>query len=364
MGNGSVKPKHLRQLDRHVANPPNGCAGNHKCLKDPGLGINVINQADVLCGRVPVMEKELKRKDQELQEGQNHVAELQEQLVMQTKVIAELTKELQSKCIQLNKLQDVVSTQGEHFLQPSPFKVTSRIQISADRKRGAKEGVSAEPTTRLYDLNRQAVFSLETGRVQKDSSEKNFITDALKKNQFLKRLEPHQIRDMVECMYERTFQQGSYIIRQGEPGNHIFVLKESNLEVFAGNHSDAVCALKSFMLALLRTTKILSVTFMKQMLLSFSSPPFSGAGQMMTYGLILKGIEKLDFPKIITGHSADLIRRLCRQNPTERLGNLRNGINNIKKHSLSGPTDYSYFDSYPPEEGTPPGELSGWDKDF
>lgn len=26
-------------------------------------------------------------------------------------------------------------------------------------------------------------------------------------------------------MYERTFQQGSYVIRQGEPGNHIFVLK-------------------------------------------------------------------------------------------------------------------------------------------
>lgn len=57
------------------------------------------------------------------------------------------------------------------------------------------------------------------------TSEKKLITDALNKNQFLKRLEPHQTRDMVECMYERTFQQGSYVIRQGEPGNHIFVLK-------------------------------------------------------------------------------------------------------------------------------------------
>lgn len=58
-----------------------------------------------------------------------------------------------------------------------------------------------------------------------ETSEKKLITDALNKNQFLKRLEPHQIRDMVECMYERSFQQGSYVIRQGEPGNHIFVLK-------------------------------------------------------------------------------------------------------------------------------------------
>ncbi|KAM6361068.1 cGMP-dependent protein kinase 2 [Alca torda] len=778
MGNGSVKPKHLRQPDRHIANLSIGCAGNRKFLKDTGLGINVINgQADVLCSRLLELEKELKKKDQELQEGQSRVAELQEQLAMQTKVIAELTKELQSKCIQLNKLQDVVSTPGEHFLQPSPLKVASRIQVSADRRRGAKEGVSAEPTTQLYDLNRQAKFSFEKARVQKDSSEKKLIMDALNKNQFLKRLEPHQIRDMVECMYERTFQQGSYVIRQGEPGNHIFVLKEGSLEVFQQNKllssipvwtafgelailynctrtasvkaitnvktwaldrevfqnimrvtaqtrqeqyrnflrsvsllknlpedkltkimdcleveyydkgdyiiregeegntffiiakgkvivtqstadhsqpqliknlhkgdyfgekaliSDDVrsanviadeynmeclvinretfnqtvgtyeelqtylegyvanlaradekrhakgrsfcgqsakevslemielkekvaqfspspfqnlevvttlgvggfgrvelvkvknenmafamkCIKKKhvvdtkqqehiysekkileqicspFIVKLYRTFKDSKYVYMlleaclggelwsllrdrgsfdeattkfcvgcvteafdylhhigiiyrdlkpenlildaegyiklvdfgfakkigsgqktwtfcgtpeyvaPEVILSkghdFSvdfwslgilvyelltgSPPFSGADQMMTYNLILKGIEKLDFPKIITRRPEDLIRRLCRQNPTERLGNLRNGINDIKKHrwlsgfnwdglklrkltsplkrELSGPTDYSYFDSYPPEDGTPPDELSGWDKDF
>ncbi|XP_059326253.1 cGMP-dependent protein kinase 2 isoform X2 [Ammospiza nelsoni] len=230
MGNGLVKPKHLRQPNRHVANLAIGCAASHKFLMDPCLGINVINgPADVLCSKVLELEKELKRKDQQLQESRSHVAELQEHLAMQTKVIAELTKELQSKCIQLNKLQDVVSTQGEHSLQPSPFKV------SADRRRGAKEGVSAEPTTGLCDLSRQTVFSLEKATVRKDSSEKKLITDALNKNQFLKRLEPHQTRDMVECMYERTFQQGSYVIRQGEPGNHIFVLKEGSLEVFQQN---------------------------------------------------------------------------------------------------------------------------------
>ncbi|XP_010167670.1 cGMP-dependent protein kinase 2 isoform X2 [Antrostomus carolinensis] len=757
MGNGSVKPKYLRRPDRPVAN----------------LSIG----SDVLCSRVLELEKELKRKDQELQEGQSRVAELQEQLAVQNKVIAELTKELQNKCIQLNKLQDVVSTQGEHSLQPSPSKVASRTQVSANRRRGAKEGVSAEPTTQLYDVNKQAMFSFEKARVRKDSSEKKLITDALNKNQFLKRLEPHQIRDMVECMYVRTFQQGSYIIRQGEPGNHIFVLKEGSLEVFQQNkllssipawtafgelailynctrtasvkaitnvktwaldrevfqnimrvtaqkrqeqyrnflrsvsllknlpedkltkimdcleveyydkgdyiiregeegntffiiakgkvivtqstadHSqpqviknlhkgdyfgekalisddvrsanviadeynveclvidretfnqtvgtyeelqtylegyvanlaradekrhvkgrsfcgqltkevslelielkekvaqfppspfqnlevvttlgvggfgrvelvkvkneNVVFAMKCikkkhvvdtkqqehiysekkileqicspFIVKLYRTFKDSKYVYMlleaclggelwsllrdrgsfdeattkfcvgcvteafdylhhigiiyrdlkpenlildaegyiklvdfgfakkigsgqktwtfcgtpeyvaPEVILSkghdFSvdfwslgilvyelltgSPPFSGADQMMTYNSILKGIEKLDFPKIITRRPEDLIRRLCRQNPTERLGNLRNGINDIKKHrwlhgfnwdglkvrkltsplkrELSGPTDYSYFDSYPPEEGTPPDELSGWDKDF
>ncbi|NXO89111.1 KGP2 kinase, partial [Certhia brachydactyla] len=751
MGNGLVKPKHLRQPNRHVAN----------------LAIG----SDVLCSKVLEQEKELKRKDQQLQESHNHIAELQEQLAMQAKVIAELTKELQSKCIQLNKLQDVVTTQGEYSLQPSPFKV------SADRRRGAKEGVSAEPTTQLCDLSRQTMFSLEKATVRKDSSEKKLITDALNKNQFLKRLEPHQTRDMVECMYERTFQQGSYVIRQGEPGNHIFVLKEGSLEVFQQNkllssipvwtafgelailynctrtasvkaitnvktwaldrevfqnimrvtaqtrqeqyrnflrsvsllknlpedkltkimdcleveyydkgdyviregeegntffiiakgkvivtqstadHSqpqviknlhkgdyfgekalisddvrsanviadeynveclvidretfnqtvgtyeelqtylegyvanlaqadekrhakgrsfcgqltkevslemielkekvaqfppspfqnlevvttlgvggfgrvelvkvknenmafamkcikkkhvvdtkqqehiysekkilEQICSpfvvklyrtfkdnkyvymlleacLGGELWSLLRdrgsfdefTTKFcvgcvteafdylhqigiiyrdlkpenlildaegyiklvdfgfakkigsgqktwtfcgtpeyvapevilskghdFSVDFWSLGILVYElltgSPPFSGADQMMTYNLILKGIEKLDFPKKITRRPEDLIRRLCRQNPTERLGNLRNGINDIKKHrwlsgfnwdslkvrkltsplkrELSGPTDYSYFDSYPPEVGSPPDELSGWDKDF
>ncbi|KAK2542942.1 hypothetical protein Q9966_003552 [Columba livia] len=777
MGNRSVKPKHLRRPNQHIGSLSIGCAGNHKFLKDSGLGINVTGQADVLCSRLLELEKELKRKDQELQESQSCVTELQEELAMQTRVIAELTKELQSKCIQLNKLQDVVSTQGEHSFQPSPFKVTSRIQVPADRRRGAKEGVSAEPTTRLYDLNRQATFSFEKARVRKDSSEKKLITDALNKNQFLKRLEPHQIRDMVECMYERSFQQGSYVIRQGEPGNHIFVLKEGNLEVFqqskllssipvwtafgelailynctrtasvkaitnvktwaldrevfqnimrvtaqtrqeqyrnflrsvsllknlpedkltkimdcleveyynkgdyviregeegntffiiakgkvivtqstadhvqpqviknlhkgdyfgekalisddvrsanviadeynveclvidretfnqtVGTYEELQTYLEGYVANLARadekrhakrrsfcgqptkevslemielkekvaqfpsspfqnlevvttlgvggfgrvelvkvknenvafamkcikkkhvvdtkqqehiysekkileqicspfivklyrtfkdskyvymlleaclggelwsllrdrgsfdevTTKFcvgcvteafdylhhigiiyrdlkpenlildaegyiklvdfgfakkigsgqktwtfcgtpeyvapevilskghdFSVDFWSLGILVYElltgSPPFSGADQMMTYNLILKGIEKLDFPKTITRRPEDLIRRLCRQNPTERLGNLRNGINDIKKHrwlsgfnwdglkvkkltsplkrELSGPTDYSYFDSYPPEEGTPPDELSGWDKDF
>ncbi|TNN71724.1 cGMP-dependent protein kinase 2 [Liparis tanakae] len=116
------------------------------------------------------------------------------------------------------------------------------------------------------------------------------------------------------------------------------------------------------------------------------SPPFSGSDQMMTYTFILKGIEKMDFPKKVTKRPEDLIRKLCRRNPSERLGNLKNGIADIKKHrwfngfnweglkdmtlqsplkrELTGPTDHSYFDSYPPDEESPPDEQSGWDVDF
>ncbi|XP_048220129.1 cGMP-dependent protein kinase 2 isoform X2 [Perognathus longimembris pacificus] len=218
MGNGSVKPKHSKHPDGH-----------------PGS-----LSADALRNKVVELERELRRKDAEIQEREYHLKELREQLSKQTVAIAELTEELQNKCIQLNKLQDVVHMQGGSPVQASPDKVPLEVHrkasglVSLHSRRGAKAGVSAEPTTRTYDLNKPPEFSFEKARVRKDSSEKKLITDALNKNQFLKRLDPQQIKDMVECMYGRNYQQGSYIIKQGEPGNHIFVLAEGRLEVFQG----------------------------------------------------------------------------------------------------------------------------------
>ncbi|XP_033835640.1 cGMP-dependent protein kinase 2 isoform X3 [Periophthalmus magnuspinnatus] len=116
------------------------------------------------------------------------------------------------------------------------------------------------------------------------------------------------------------------------------------------------------------------------------SPPFSGPDPMKIYTSILRGVEKVDFPKKIRKRAEDLIRRLCRLNPMERLGNNKNGINDIKKHKwfqgfnwdglrrrqlvsplwrqVSGPTDHSHFDVFPPDTDMPPDELSGWDQDF
>uniref|UniRef100_A0A8D0GAD2 cGMP-dependent protein kinase n=1 Tax=Sphenodon punctatus TaxID=8508 RepID=A0A8D0GAD2_SPHPU len=236
MGNSSAKSRYLKTPDRHAVNF-SICSGSSKLLRDPLLGINSTGTVDLFASKVLELERELKIKDEALQARDHFILEIQELLARQTKTIAELTEELHSKCVQLNKLQDVVDTQGGIPLQTSPFSTARRISPtdSGNRRRGAKEGVSAEPTTRTYDLSQQPRFSFEKARVRKDSSEKKLITDALNKNQFLKRLDAQQIRDMVECMYGRTYQEGSYIIKQGEPGNHIFVLAEGRLEVFQQN---------------------------------------------------------------------------------------------------------------------------------
>ncbi|CAN9500130.1 unnamed protein product [Ophioblennius macclurei] len=116
------------------------------------------------------------------------------------------------------------------------------------------------------------------------------------------------------------------------------------------------------------------------------NPPFAGADPIKIYTMVLHGIEKVDFPKEIGKRPEDLIRRLCRLNPVERLGNKKNGIIDIKKHKwfqgfnweglrccklqsplmrqVKGVMDHSHFDIFPPDTEEPPDEFSGWDKDF
>uniref|UniRef100_A0A671UET0 cGMP-dependent protein kinase n=1 Tax=Sparus aurata TaxID=8175 RepID=A0A671UET0_SPAAU len=116
------------------------------------------------------------------------------------------------------------------------------------------------------------------------------------------------------------------------------------------------------------------------------NPPFAGSDPIKIYTMVLHGIEKVDFPKKIGKRPDDLIRRLCKLNPVERLGNKKNGITDIHKHKwfqgfnweglrrrmlqsplrreLKGPMDHSHFDFFPPDTEEPPDELSGWDKDF
>ncbi|TDH02479.1 hypothetical protein EPR50_G00173060 [Perca flavescens] len=117
------------------------------------------------------------------------------------------------------------------------------------------------------------------------------------------------------------------------------------------------------------------------------SPPFSGCDPMKTYNVILRGIDMIEFPKKITKSAANLIKRLCRDNPSERLGNQKNGVKDIQKHkwfegfnwdglrqgtvaspftpTLAGPLDNSNFDYFPEDAEEPPSdEESGWDLEF
>ncbi|KTG36437.1 hypothetical protein cypCar_00001268 [Cyprinus carpio] len=584
MGNGSMKLNPLKQVSGSAKSKNNGESSS---------------VSQVLRVRVEELENQLKKKDEDLNAKEIQIKHLEEQLAQQRQTISEISDTLRNKCIQLNKLQDVLKNQGELGLLPSPIKekvsqcLTGLLRDTLNRRKGAKAGVSAEPSSRTYDSSGVPKFYFESAQVWKEQSVS-----------LLASLPGDKLTKIVDCLEVEYYNKGDYIIREGEEGNTFYIIangkikvtqstqdheepqiintlgkgdyfgekalirisgsctppttpvshdmielkeRESNfastipfscLEVIATlgvggfgrvelvkvkneNETFALKCIKKrhivdnrqeehiyserrilletnspfivkmyctfkdnkyvYMLleaclggeiwSLLRdrgsfdeyTAKFcvgcvteafdylhnnsiiyrdlkpenlmldtdgyvklvdfgfakklkcgqktwtfcgtpeyvapeiilskghgLSVDFWSLGILIFElltgSPPFTGSDQMIIYTFILKGIEKMDFPKKITKRPGDLIRKLCRQNPSERLGNLKNGITDIKKHrwftgfswsgmksrslisplkrEVKGPTDHSYFDSYPPEEEIPPDEMSGWDTDF
>ncbi|XP_076458785.1 cGMP-dependent protein kinase 1-like isoform X2 [Babylonia areolata] len=116
------------------------------------------------------------------------------------------------------------------------------------------------------------------------------------------------------------------------------------------------------------------------------TPPFTTPDPMKTYNIILKGIDVIEFPKKVSRSATLLIKKLCRENPAERLGYGKNGLADVRKNKwfqgfdweglnsgsitppivpkVKGPSDFSNFDSYPLDMDIPPDETSGWDHDF
>ncbi|KAJ7988413.1 hypothetical protein DPEC_G00323290 [Dallia pectoralis] len=117
------------------------------------------------------------------------------------------------------------------------------------------------------------------------------------------------------------------------------------------------------------------------------SPPFNASDPMNTYNIILRGINMVEFPKKISKSAANLIKGLCRDNPSERVGNQKNGVKDIQKHkwfegfnweglrqgtlappitpNVEGPLDTSNFDRFPDDnEDPPPDEEFSWDLEF
>jgi len=137
------------------------------------------------------------------------------------------------------------------------------------------------------------------------------------------------------------------------------------------------------------------------------APPFTSNDPLKTYNIILKGIDAIEYPRYVSRAAISLIKKLCRDSPTERLGYQRNGIDDIRKHKLvsipalhcmlannsislslrwfqgfdwenlsnltlkppriscvNGQLDLTNFDTFPNDKEVPPDENSGWDVDF
>ncbi|KAJ8974490.1 hypothetical protein NQ317_006538 [Molorchus minor] len=110
---------------------------------------------------------------------------------------------------------------------------------------------------------------------------------------------------------------------------------------------------------------------------------------MKTYKRILKGIDQAAFPYFLSVKAKSLIKKLCTQSSSDRLGCQRGGINNIKNHpwfatlnwyqltncmieppfipELENNFDTKYFEDAEckgSQESIPPDFHSAWDEDF
>jgi cGMP-dependent protein kinase len=110
------------------------------------------------------------------------------------------------------------------------------------------------------------------------------------------------------------------------------------------------------------------------------------ASHMRTYNKILTGIDSVDFPSFVSTKARNVIEKLCKLIPAERLGCQRNGVQDIKNHrwflgfswvklnerslwapfkpKLKSNTDTRYFEAFKKDTDYPPDETSGWDVKF
>jgi hypothetical protein len=71
------------------------------------------------------------------------------------------------------------------------------------------------------------------------------------------------------------------------------------------------------------------------------SPPFVDDDPMGIYQKILAG--RIQFPRYFDKHARDLIRKLLTADITKRLGNLKNGVEDIKKHKWFAVSCWSFM---------------------
>ncbi|KAG8551937.1 hypothetical protein GDO81_004344 [Engystomops pustulosus] len=175
---------------------------------------------------VLLLEEELRQRWKELQDKDEKIRQLE--------------KELETKSIQIDKLQDAIgyniqlSPKGSQrkkllsVINQGPAQYNEKAP-DTHRRQKAKEGVSAEPTSRHY--YNPSCQNPDVTCVRKDSSAKKLITGAIMSNDFLRQLEASHVRRMVDCMYERVYSQSQLVIQEGAAGNHLYVLAEGLLDV-------------------------------------------------------------------------------------------------------------------------------------
>ncbi|KTG45733.1 hypothetical protein cypCar_00007704, partial [Cyprinus carpio] len=145
---------------------------------------------------------------------EEELAQRDQELCTQEKRLQGLQRELEAKVSQIDKLQDAIGYNSLGCSPPAPLRSSCRLQrvinhgstrfhkvaVEVHQRLKAKEGVSAEPTSRHFCHDHRVHHISAERHIRKDSGTKKLINEAIINNDFLKKLEPQHTQEMVDCM--------------------------------------------------------------------------------------------------------------------------------------------------------------------
>ena len=94
------------------------------------------------------------------------------------------------------------------------------------KKKKKKTGISGEKSLEPDQLDK-----VDLPLIPKDETQKKFIRQAISQNPLLGKLEPQQVKELVQCMALRHVNPGECVIREGCEGEELFVTISGTLEV-------------------------------------------------------------------------------------------------------------------------------------
>lgn len=174
---------------------------------------------------VPELRKEIRSRDSKIQRYEG-------ELVEKCRLLEEKDVEISKLRAEVDKLQSVLQIKVHKDAGKPDILATIQedATMAGQETRTKKQGVSGESS----NANQNSEI-LELKHHEKDFRSKQLIKDAIHDNDFLKNLDSTQVREIVDCMYEKKIQQNHYIIREGDAGQHLYVSADGELEVLKSN---------------------------------------------------------------------------------------------------------------------------------
>ena len=108
----------------------------------------------------------------------------------------------------------------DHLLTTIQEHYTMAGQLISLTKKQGVSGQSVDPAK-----------SFTAPKLDKDIRSKSLIRDALMENDFLKKMSSSQVREIIDCMQLKKVAAGSYVIREGDSGSHLYVSSLGEYEV-------------------------------------------------------------------------------------------------------------------------------------